>query len=953
MPYVPGSNTLIGSMGAGFSILGAGSTLLFAKSAVSHCHARLQGGAFYILQGGTVKVEESTVSSCTATHGGAFAIEYQGAVEFVRSRVEACLATEEGGAMFQSNDPLNVFASMHSTFVGCSCPDGNGGALTITGGRASIIGGETADCEARFGGAFHALGGELVVQNHRFTSCTSTIDGGTLRVDHKSKGAHAILTNCIMVNCRSSARGGVLSVLAGAATMQGCIIQGAYSGLGASMSVSGGKLHLLHTNISDSKAGIGGGVLYVDGGDADVQGCIISHVSGQNFGGTIVLTSGTLKIVESKIVDSKIATVGGLGAVMWVVGGSIEMQDVQVLNCSNPSAVGDIFVSEQVTFRAALLESDLDCTGSIFIFSEDSDRVLDVVGFSVLPSGCVTPPRAAQVSNANFIGCYDPSACGEAAECTERQLLPDLTSPECSCTGLNYPLPSAMSTQLAPYVRGVLGGCATPRRAKRVYVVGETVTTVVIELQKGTTKDALPVENITLATTMAGSGISSAMWTSALRYLPKYAPAWVKLQHDNGIIPAGAEQMSLWIMATSSGLAERNEAYQAHLNLFVVSQDNVTLSVPIFLTIRAMTTAAVWGKVQKNGRCQETVDAVPSMTHQLNDQIDIHFVACDVEMLPVEHRLPTVEDPREFSIRIRDANGEALQREVAFRVSIDMTSPGRYVVQLTLLHLAEYTLELVLANKPVATPLTIKAVCPKGRVPYGIECGCARGTIYNGETGVCEACPPNTYNSKTLRTDELLACMACPEDASSPKASTSKTMCQCNKGFYARTPDGLVYAEGDCVRCPLGTACDSIGHSTQTLPLLTGWFRASNTSVDVKRCADHDAEVGSGCVGGPAAWSCKDSLEGPLCVLCKDGPGHYYNSKDHACRECGDDTRYITIIGVLGMVIGLSLAFGLLLFYCSLPVAKACKPKRRVLRAVWGGLRSLMIKVSRSEHQTP
>lgn len=300
-PCARGSNTLIGSMGAGFSILGAGTTLLFAKSVVSHCHARLQGGAFYVLQGGTVKVEDSTVSSCTATHGGAFAIEYQGAVEFVRSRAEACLATEEGGAVFQSNDPLNVFSSIHSTFVGCSCPDGNGGALTITGGRTSIVGGETADCEARFGGALHALGGQIDVQNHTFTSCTSTIDGGTLRVDNK--GAHAILTNCIMINCRSSARGGVLSVLAGAATMQDCIIQGARSGLGASMSVSGGNLHLLRTNISDSKAEIGGGVLYVDGGDADVQGCIISHVSGQNFGGTIVLTSGKMKITESKILD--------------------------------------------------------------------------------------------------------------------------------------------------------------------------------------------------------------------------------------------------------------------------------------------------------------------------------------------------------------------------------------------------------------------------------------------------------------------------------------------------------------------------------------------------------------------------------------------------------------------------------------------------------------------------
>ena len=30
--------------------------------------------------------------------------------------------------------------------------------------------------------------------------------------------------------------------------------------------------------------------------------------------------------------------------------------------------------------------------------------------------------------------------------------------------------------------------------------------------------------------------------------------------------------------------------------------------------------------------------------------------------------------------------------------------------------------------------------------------------------------------------------------------------------------------------------------------------------------------------------------------------------------------------------------------YCSLPVAKACKPKRCVLRKIWVAIRSLMVK---------
>ena len=781
-------------------------------------------------------------------------------------------------------------------------------------------------------------GGELDVSNHRFTNCTATQYGGVLYVDHRT-AAQATLTSCIMINSRSGTVGGAVFILAGAATVQDSSIGVSFGPLGGAFGVLGGTLSLLRSNVSDGSASLGGGDFYVDGGDADIQGCELLRGFSQGPGGSLHLASGKLLVIGS--------TIRGVGAAVHAVAGELNLQNVQILN----AVAGDhtmIHLQEQAEFRAVLLLVELDCgTGSVAIWSETPERVLDVVGLQLLPSECVKSPLATQVSNARFSGCSDHSACGVAADCTDTPvlLIPDLTNPECSCTGVNYPLPSAISAALAPYVRGASGGCATPRTAERVYVVGETVGTVVIELHKGESYAALPVENITLAAAMAGTGISSATWTSAVRYLPKTVPAWVQLQLGSGVIPAGVEQMRFWIVATSSGLAERSEAYQAHLDLSVTAQSNVTLTVPIFLSVSASTTAAVWGMMVQNGRCAaEAVGAVMSMTHSLKDQIDLHFVACDVEMLPVQHRLPSADDPREFSITVRHASGEALEG-VDFRVMMDVTSPGKYVVQLTLLRLAVYTVQLVLADQPVATPLSIITECPTGRVPHGLGCGCAQGKVYNGETLVCEACPPNTFNNQTLPTDEQLACTPCPKHSVSPAASTSAAICQCNEGFYARTSDGLVHGEGDCVRCPAGTACETVGYSTQTLPLLTGWWRASNTSVDIKRCA----KEGSGCVGGPDAWSCKEKLSGPLCVLCKDGPGHYYNKDSHDCRACGADTSYRTIIAMLGTALGLGLFSGILLYYCSLPVAKACKPKRRVLRAVWECVRSLLVKVSCSE----
>ena len=153
-----------------------------------------------------------------------------------------------------------------------------------------------------------------------------------------------------------------------------------------------------------------------------------------------------------------------------------------------------------------------------------------------------------------------------------------------------------------------------------------------------------------------------------------------------------------------------------------------------------------------------------------------------------------------------------------------------------------------------------------------------------------------------------------------------------------------MHGEGDCVRCPPGTTCDTIGLKIQELPLKAGWWRVSNTSFDVKRCEDHSDDAGSGCVGGPNAQACKDNLAGPLCVLCKHGVGHYYNQDLNDCLECGASTKYATLIVVACIGIGLFIGSALLMHYCSLPVAKACKPKRRVLLKVWMAVCSLMVK---------
>ena len=167
---------------------------------------------------------------------------------------------------------------------------------------------------------------------------------------------------------------------------------------------------------------------------------------------------------------------------------------------------------------------------------------------------------------------------------------------------------------------------------------------------------------------------------------------------------------------------------------------------------------------------------------------------------------------------------------------------------------------------------TVSFVCPKGK-------WCTAGLVVD--------CPVNTYNNLTGQ-EFATACQQCPDFSTTAGmlGATSSTDCVCMAGFYTQTLDGNVYTAGDCVRCPAhGTLCSMPGLNMAELTVSPGWWRISNTSVDVRRCADADREQ-SGCTGGPEAGACHPSLTGPFCVLCANGDGHYYDKDVSECFEC-------------------------------------------------------------------
>ena len=193
-----------------------------------------------------------------------------------------------------------------------------------------------------------------------------------------------------------------------------------------------------------------------------------------------------------------------------------------------------------------------------------------------------------------------------------------------------------------------------------------------------------------------------------------------------------------------------------------------------------------------------------------------------------------------------------------------------------------------------------RAICPKGF-------WCSAGNTI--------PCPINTYNNQTDAIDQG-ACEPCPENAVAGESSTALAACRCKAGYYNRWLRLNAVGEDDasgveCALCPVGSDCVSQGTTLSTLPLLAGYYRATNLSEDLRRCPDFGNA--SGCVGGVGAGEgpCKPWLEGPYCRRCNVSDStRYYDSEESACLACDGDA--LTPVAALGVALFALLLLGLL-----------------------------------------
>lgn len=162
-----------------------------------------------------------------------------------------------------------------------------------------------------------------------------------------------------------------------------------------------------------------------------------------------------------------------------------------------------------------------------------------------------------------------------------------------------------------------------------------------------------------------------------------------------------------------------------------------------------------------------------------------------------------------------------------------------------------------------------------------------------------QACAAGTW-SHVVAARNSSVCVDCPDNSDSPPNSTSRAQCTCKPSFYDEDVSPSLHVRfPKCVSCFTGVACVASGITLETLPILPGYFRASETSTDVRRCPDAAIGCGgaaqceatrSGCAGshsprrdvvgaprnGTSAALCRAGLDGIFCLLCSEQPEPVY-----------------------------------------------------------------------------
>jgi hypothetical protein len=210
----------------------------------------------------------------------------------------------------------------------------NGAAILSTGASPTIENCVFQDNRANptpgvgWGGALLLHQGSPVVRNCTFTGNIGS-HGGAVAL---SQSAGALIENCTFTAnaCSDSTgdyHGAAVFMSGGAASLQDCVLtgNGAASTGGAVALVAGGQLTLDNCDITGNRARGGGGAVHVQSGGLTATGGDWQHnVSVTGSGGAVLSEGGTLSLRNLRVSGNTAASLGGGVMGMGVATGAIE-----------------------------------------------------------------------------------------------------------------------------------------------------------------------------------------------------------------------------------------------------------------------------------------------------------------------------------------------------------------------------------------------------------------------------------------------------------------------------------------------------------------------------------------------------------------------------------------------------------------------------------------------------
>ncbi|CBJ26637.1 adhesin-like protein [Ectocarpus siliculosus] len=132
-------------------------------------------------------------------------------------------------------------------------------------------------------------------------------------------------------------------------------------------------------------------------------------------------------------------------------------------------------------------------------------------------------------------------------------------------------------------------------------------------------------------------------------------------------------------------------------------------------------------------------------------------------------------------------------------------------------------------------------------------------------------------------------------------ASFDVSFVHCESGTYW---NNSCDPEGDSVSCcelctdvdgdEDGVNCDENGATTRTLPIQSGYWRASLDSVYIRQCFNEDACQGGSIVASEQEY-CNAGYEGPQCAVCASGYGRGVANACHLCTASFKGGMYFVL----------------------------------------------------------